>query len=122
MNKLVLVYDDWCPYCTRFSRFVKRNDVFNRVSFLKLREDRILIEGFDKNMALKKMASLKKENWRYGFESIWRISKEIPFFWILTPVLFILRLTKIGELLYNELAIKRKIIPIHCNENCKIDF
>lgn len=121
MKHLTIVYDDWCPYCTRFSNFIKKNDLFNNVSFLRLRKDDIKIDGFNKEEALKKMASFEKE-WKYGYDSILRLSVRIPTLWILIPILYLLKVIGIGDSIYNELAIKRKIIPIHCNDNCTVNF
>ena len=93
-----------------------------KISFFKLRKDSIDIENFDNNLALKKMASYKNGIWMYGFESIYRILKEIPLFWFFIPLFYFLKITRIGDFLYDEFAIKRKIIPIHCDENCKINY
>lgn len=122
MKNLIIVYDDWCPYCIRFSKLIKKFDFLRKISFFKLRKDSIDIENFDNNLALKKMASYKNGIWMYGFESIYRILKEIPLFWFFIPLFYFLKITRIGDFLYDEFAIKRKIIPIHCDENCKINY
>lgn len=122
MKNLIIVYDDWCPYCIRFSKLIKKFDILRKISFFKLRKDSIDIGNFDNNLALKKMASYKNGIWMYGFESIYRILKEIPLFWFFIPLFYFLKITRIGDFLYDEFAIKRKIIPIHCDENCKINY
>ena len=122
MKNLIIVYDDWCPYCIRFSKLIKKFDVLKRISLFKLREGNINIGNFNNDLALKKMASYKNGTWVYGFESIYRILKEVPLFWFFIPLFYLLKITKIGDFLYDEFAIKRKIIPIHCNENCKINY
>ena len=122
MKNLIIVYDDWCHYCIRFSKLIKKFDILRKISFFKLRKDSIDIENFDNNLALKKMASYKNGIWMYGFESIYRILKEIPLFWFFIPLFYFLKITRIGDFLYDEFAIKRKIIPIHCDENCKINY
>ena len=122
MKNLIIVYDDWCPYCIRFSKLIKKFDILRKISFFKFRKDSIDIGNFDNNLALKKMASYKNGIWMYGFESIYRILKEIPLFWFFIPLFYFLKITRIGDFLYDEFAIKRKIIPIHCDENCKINY
>ena len=122
MKSLIIVYDDWCPNCTRFSIILKKTDFFNKISLLRLRKDNIQIDGFDKNNALNMMASFENGKWKYGYDSIWRISFKIPAFWIFIPFLYFLKITGLGKLMYNELAIKRKIIPLHCDESCEIHF
>jgi predicted DCC family thiol-disulfide oxidoreductase YuxK len=91
MKNLIIVYDDWCPYCIRFSKLIKKFDILRKISFFKLRKDSIDIENFDNNLALKKMASYKNGIWMYGFESIYRILKEIPLFWFFIPLFYFLK-------------------------------
>ncbi|OUS00804.1 hypothetical protein A9Q86_08600 [Flavobacteriales bacterium 33_180_T64] len=120
MDKLKVFYDDWCPNCTKFMKFIKKLDVLNLISFKKLRENNSVV-GINLEEAEKKMAStLDDELWNYGYKTIYEIFKRIPLFWIFIPVLFLLEISKIGEFLYNELALKRKIIPIHCDDHCEI--
>ena len=122
MKNLIIVYDDCCPYCIRFSKLIKKFDILRKISFFKLRKDSIDVGNFNNDLALKKMASYKNGIWMYGFESIYRILKEIPLFWFFIPLFYFLKITRIGDFLYDEFAIKRKIIPIHCDENCKINY
>ncbi|MDR2204883.1 MAG: hypothetical protein LBE36_01820, partial [Flavobacteriaceae bacterium] len=77
-------------------------------------------EGIDKSLAEKQMASFNGK-WHYGFVSIYLIFLRLPLFWIFIPILFLLKISKLGQLLYSELALKRKIIPIHCSaESCEV--
>ena len=70
--------------------------------------------------ATKQMASFTTK-WNYGFISIFHILIRLPLFWLFIPFLFLLKITRLGNLFYNELALKRKIIPIHCNtDSCSI--
>jgi predicted DCC family thiol-disulfide oxidoreductase YuxK len=120
MNTLKVYYDDWCPNCTRFMKFIKKIDVFNLIIFKKLR-DQNLSEGINLKEAEKKMASTVDESvWNYGYKSLYEVFKRIPFFWLFVPVLYVLKLTTLGDFLYDELALKRKIIPMHCDEHCEI--
>lgn len=59
MKNLIIVYDDWCPYCIRFSKLIKKFDILRKISFFKLRKDSIDIENFDNNLALKKWLLIK---------------------------------------------------------------
>jgi len=71
-------------------------------------------------LAKKQMASYTKK-WKYDFQSIYLLFTRLPIFWFIIPIFFTLKITGIGQYIYNELAIKKKIIPIHCNsESCKI--
>ncbi|MEM5566939.1 DCC1-like thiol-disulfide oxidoreductase family protein [Psychroserpens sp. AS72] len=121
MNTLKVYYDNWCPNCTRFMKFIKKNDLLNVVIFKELRDNNHS-EGINLKEAEKKMAStVDDKSWNYGYKSIYEIFKRIPLFWLFVPVLFLLKITRLGEFLYNELALKRKIIPMHCDEHCEIN-
>lgn len=120
MKRIKIFYDDWCPNCTRFMRIIKKLDWLNLVEFKELRSNNSY-DGIDYEVAQKKMASkIDRKNWIYGYNSIFSIFLRIPVFWIILPLLFLFKISKLGNYLYNELAVKRTIIPIHCDENCKI--
>ncbi|WP_204345360.1 DCC1-like thiol-disulfide oxidoreductase family protein [Psychroserpens algicola] len=120
MKKLKVYYDDWCPNCTKFMKFINKIDVLSLIVFKKLRSSSPS-DGIDLKEAEKKMAStINGDMYYYGYKSIYEIFKRVPLFWFFIPILFILKFTKAGDFLYNELALKRKIIPIHCDEHCEI--
>jgi hypothetical protein len=74
----------------------------------------------DLQLAKQQMASFGTK-WHYGYNSLFFIFVRLPLFWLLIPILYLLKITKLGQLMYRELALKRKIIPIHCNaEICDI--
>ncbi len=118
MKNLIIFYDNWCPNCTRFSKIVQQLDWLNLIGVKQLRNYDDVSHFPDLNITLAKklMASLGK-NWHYGFDSIFYIFMRLPLFWFFVPFLFLLKITKLGQVLYNELALKRKIIPLHCSED-----
>jgi len=103
-------------------RIVKKLDWFHWIQEKPVREI-IYTDSFlelDRNLALKQMASYNGK-WHYGFTSIFLILSRLPLLWMFFPLLYLLEITKSGQFLYMELALKRKIIPIHCDENsCEI--
>lgn len=123
-NKLIIVYDNWCPNCSRFAKFIEKKDRFNKIFLIKLREKEeikgLLFTEIDINQSEKEMASYINGKWKYGYESIMRVTKTIPLFYPLYPLFYLLHKLNIGDILYRELAIRRKIIPLHCDENCSI--
>ena len=122
MRKLTILYDNWCPNCTRFVNFIHQFDWLNLLDIKELRNEGTMekMQSVNYDLAFKQMASFD-EKWNYGFDSLYRISLRIPIFWISIPFLFVLKFTKIGDYLYNQLAVKRKIIPLHCDEtSCEI--
>ncbi|RKS96866.1 thiol-disulfide oxidoreductase DCC family protein [Chryseobacterium defluvii] len=119
---MLIFYDNWCPNCTRFVQIVKKLDWLYCIEEKPLRD--ILhtnkFPKLDRTVALKQMASYNGK-WHYGFTSIYFILIKLPVFWIFIPFLYLLKISAIGQFLYSELALKRKIIPIHCDENsCEI--
>jgi len=118
MKKLIIFYDNWCPNCTRFNNIVKKLDWFNLIDSKQLRnnQDTQLYTTLNLELATQQMASYTN-NWKYGFVSIYLIISRLPIFWIFIPILYIIKITGFGQFIYKELAIKRKIIPLHCDEN-----
>lgn len=119
MNEILIFYDNWCPRCTNFAHFVKKQDVFNLITLKKLREVDSDME-IDISLATKKMASNIEGVWFYGYATIYKILIRLPIFWIFAPLLWILQISGVGSLLYFQLALRRKIIPLHCEENCSL--
>ena len=117
---MVLFYDNWCSKCTRFVKFVKKLDWFSVLTIEKLRDnDFESYIGIDIQRAKKEMASYKNK-WNYGYETIYLILIRLPIFIPFLPILYFLKISNIGNKIYNSLAIKRKIIPIHCNDSCSL--
>lgn len=118
----MVIYDNWCPNCTRFIKIVNKLDWFNLIDSKQLRstQDTQQFKNLNLELAHQQMASYTNK-WNYGFVSIFLILSRLPIFWIFFPFLYIFKNTGFGQLIYNELAIKRKIIPLHCDENsCKL--
>ncbi|MCT7904815.1 Protein of uncharacterised function, DUF393 [Candidatus Ornithobacterium hominis] len=123
MNKFIVFYDNWCPNCNRFKNFIKKVDSLNLIFFKELRNniENETYKDIDKTLAFQEMASYHKGKWNYGFSSIFLILLRIPLFWVTIPIFYILKLTGFGQYIYKQLAINRKIIPLHCDKNnCEI--
>ncbi len=114
MEKIIIFYDNWCPNCTRFAKFVNRWNGLGLVEVKKLR-DNLHIRGLNANLAIKKMASKLGNKWFYGYLSLFLIFCRLPLLWVFVPLLWLLKVTKLGDIVYNQLAVNRKIIPLHCN-------
>lgn len=122
MKKIVIIYDNWCTNCSRFNKIVEKLDWFKLIDSKQLRntQDTQQFKNLNLELARQQMASYTN-NWNYGFVSIFRILVRLPLFWMFIPFLFLLKISGFGQFIYNELAIKRKIIPLHCDENsCKL--
>jgi len=107
--------------CCRFGKIVSQLDVLKLITIENLRE--IEMEStISKQKALIAMATINKQAKIYcGFDSIFQISLRLRLLWILVPFFPLLKVSHIGNYLYNELAVKRNIIPIHCTDKCNIN-
>jgi predicted DCC family thiol-disulfide oxidoreductase YuxK len=118
MKHITIFYDNFCPNCTRFSKIVQKLDWLNLIKIKQLRNELDVnsIYGIDLELAKKQMASFGTK-WQYGYYSLFYIMVRLPLFWVFIPFLYILKITKIGQLIYVEFALNRKII--HCDtESC----
>ncbi len=117
MKKLIIFYDNWCPNCSNFASLIQKLDWLNLIDFKELRNENHTNQfiEIDIELAKQQMASYTNK-WNYGYISIYLIFLRIPLFWISIPFFWLLKITKFGQYLYKELALKRKIIPIHCDE------
>jgi predicted DCC family thiol-disulfide oxidoreductase YuxK len=107
--------DSWCPHCKRFGEWVKRRDTKNVIAVKDARES--LDQRIDAKKALTQMASMDaRGNVFYGFQSIVLIMKNLPVFQVVSPIFSLPLVSTLGSILYNELAVRRKIIPLHCEE------
>ena len=122
MKKLIIFYDNWCPNCTKFANHIQKIDWLNLIDFKELRNENHTNQFIEINIALAKQQMASYTNkWNYGYISLYLIFLRIPLFWISIPFFWLLKVTKFGQYLYKELALKRKIIPLHCDsETCEI--
>ena len=122
MKTLTIFYDNYCPNCTNFSKLVQNLDWLKVIQIKQLRNELHTnsFRNIDLELAKQQMASFGTK-WHYGFNSLYFIFARLPLFWLSIPILYILKITNLGQILYKELALKRKIIPIHCDaEICDI--
>jgi len=120
MNESLTIFiDGWCGFCTRNAKWIKKFDIHNKIIIKDIRIESS--EFIDIEVARKQMASIdQNQQISYGFDSIYKIAKRLPMLWLLVPFLFLLKILHLGDFLYNELAIRRKIIALHCDENCEL--
>ena len=115
MSSFVIYIDSWCPMCVRFGSWLKRLDIFNSICQADIRT----YEGtaISKVKGLAQLASINRSSRVfYGYDSIWQILVRLPLLWVFVPAFYILKVSRLGHWAYKELAIKRQIIPLHCNE------
>jgi len=119
MPSLTLYIDSWCPMCVRFAALLKRLDIFKSIEQADIRSYEGALVSKEKGLSLLASVSSKSKVY-YGYDSVWQIALRLPVLWLFLPLFFIFKVSRIGHLLYNELAVKRQIIPLHCQEEeCK---
>jgi predicted DCC family thiol-disulfide oxidoreductase YuxK len=121
-SALIIFYDNYCPNCTMFAKGVEKFDWLKLIQIKQLRNPlhTDLFPNMNLELAKQQMASFGTK-WHYGFNSIFYIFVRLPLFWLFVPFFFLLKVTGLGQLIYVELALKRKIIPLHCDsESCEI--
>ncbi|MCT4616571.1 MAG: DCC1-like thiol-disulfide oxidoreductase family protein [Marinifilaceae bacterium] len=122
-DKTIIVYaDSWCALCRKTSKYIRNNDYFNKIHIEDIRKTK-LPDNIDKDKAMHDVAcyNIKTNKVSYGYDSVVLIFKYLPLFWVLYPLLFLLKLTGLGQLIYTQVSTKRRIIPVRCNENCEIN-
>lgn len=120
--KLTIFYDNWCPNCSKFTNLIQKLDWLHLINFKELRNENHTNQFIEINIELAKQQMASYTNkWNYGYISLYLIFKRIPLFWIIIPFFWLLKITNFGQYLYKELALKRKIIHLHCSsETCEI--
>lgn len=122
MKTLTIFYDNYCPNCSKFASLIQKLDWLKLIQMKQLRNksETYLFLDIDIELATKQMASFAKK-WQYSYISLYLIFIRITVFWVFIPLFYVLKITPIGQYLYTQLAITRKIIPIHCSaETCEI--
>ncbi len=116
LSKHTIYIDGWCNICRKFKYLILVFDIFNQLNIKDIR----LEKNID-NRKIKEMYSVNSVGKEfYGFQSLYEISKILFILWITFPLMFFLRITKLGDFLYFELSQKRKIIKLSCDDNCDI--
>ena len=119
---LLIYYDNYCPNCVRFTKLIKRLDWFQLLHIKQLRNPihRSNMLGINIDLAEKQMASFNG-SWSYGYETLYKIFFRLPIFWIFIPILFLFKVSGLGQFFYLKLAVNRQIIPLHCTEeSCEL--
>jgi len=120
---MLIFFDDYCPLCLGSKSFLEKIDFSKKLQFIGIRQSDTFSNYpmLDKAAALDRMASLQKDEIKYGFDSIYRIVFALPLLWIFIPFFFILKWVNLGHWAYDQIASRRGILPFSCDENCAID-
>ena len=121
---MTIYYNNYCPNCIRFANLIQKLDWLSLIQTKQLRNSNYIKKavGINQNLAEQQMASFDG-NWSYGYAALFKTFLKIPVFWIFIPLFGLLKITNLGQYLYIQLAINRKIIPLHCTEeSCELNI
>jgi predicted DCC family thiol-disulfide oxidoreductase YuxK len=116
--KLIVLYDSWCPICTRTTKIIRSLDAFNLIHLISFRESKdSKIYSIPVGLLEQEMYSVSSHNKIYsGYDTILQIAVRTPLI-LIYPLLYLMKISKIGYFLYRHIAKNRKIV---CDSSCRI--
>ena len=121
--RLVVLYDGWCPSCTRSVRWLRALDLFALVDYVSFRAPGVVEPwGLSSDRAARRIQSIGSGGRvAEGVDAMIRIFARSPVLAPLLPVLLACRLVA-GQRAYDALAARRLVIvPGACDAGCPSD-
>lgn len=119
-NKLVVLYDGWCPLCIKSVGKLEKFNYFKNVEYKSFRDNQKL----DWDKLEKKMHGYINNKEYIGLDTFIEILKRSPGLWIFLIPLYISKILGFGNHIYEYIAKNRKIIPSNqCDmDSCNINY
>lgn len=118
--QLTVLYDGWCPTCTRSVRWLKRLDLFSLAQFVSFRDPGV-IERYraDPGRAERRILSIGRSGHiAEGIDTVIQIASRSVLLWPTVPVLALGRLL-VGQKFYDAMADRRLVLaPGNCAGHC----
>lgn len=107
-----VLYDGNCSFCIRTLEVVKRVDVLRRLDFCNMHdpETATRFPDFDKERGEKEMLVRTDDGWLGGFFAFRSVTRHLPFFWPLRPLLYLGPVRAAGDRIYQRIAARRYCI------------
>ncbi|MED1270810.1 DUF393 domain-containing protein [Bacillus mycoides] len=126
-NHITIYFDGYCVFCNKIVDSWKQKDYYDLLHFKSFREKKHQMEI---NIDIKELnkyihATNSQSGHIYkGIDVVIEVSKRIPKYWALLPILYVSKFTKIGNFVYSIIAKNRKIVPVNkcTDESCSIDI
>lgn len=119
---VLILYDGWCPFCTKSIKRFQSLDWLKRLEFVSFRESGVAKKyGISMEDLENRMHSILKRNGKVeaGIYSINRVCKSIPLLWLFVPFINISIFLGIGQKVYDMIAKRRTIFPTgSCDVDC----
>ncbi|WP_165364299.1 thiol-disulfide oxidoreductase DCC family protein [Sporolactobacillus sp. THM19-2] len=124
-DKLIILYDNWCPLCVGIKNHLEKLDWLSRLKLIGFRDQENLkdLAADGKNLAKRlHVISGKTSEIFSGIDAVMAITLRVPLLLPAWPVLYLLNKMGLGSRLYDWIATRRKIIPVgRCkDENCRL--
>jgi len=118
--QVIVLYDGWCPLCTRSARGWARCDLLSLVHFVSFRDPGVLATyGLDADRAARRIQVVTASGAvKEGADALVAISGRLVVLWPLAPLLVAVRLAA-GQRLYDVVARRRRVLgPGACAGRC----
>ncbi|MFX3617063.1 MAG: thiol-disulfide oxidoreductase DCC family protein [Sporolactobacillus sp.] len=111
---LTVFYDNWCPLCIHIKHRIDKIDGFHRMKWVGIRANKALEKyHFPLSKLEGRMHAINRKNKSFsGYAAILAVSRQLPIFFPLYPLLKLIEIVKLGDICYNYIADHRKIMPI----------
>jgi predicted DCC family thiol-disulfide oxidoreductase YuxK len=120
---MTVLYDGWCPMCTRSILWLKRFDVGALVNYASFR-DRAVRGRFDLDpvKASQRVQAVDGSGRRReGMDVLVAVALRSVLLWPVVPLLLLARMIT-GQRLYDALASRRMIlVPGRCDAHCAVE-
>lgn len=119
---LTVLYDGWCPMCTRSIRWLSRCDLLSLVRYISFRDPAVLDQtGLDTRRVERRIHSITGSGAvREGIDAMLQITARSVLLWPLVPLFWICRFVA-GQRAYDALATRRVIlVPGGCADECPV--
>jgi predicted DCC family thiol-disulfide oxidoreductase YuxK len=120
--RVQVLYDGWCPLCTRSVARLERLDWLGLLVLTSFREPGVLARsGVAIERAEARMQAIAGGTVVEGIHAISRIATRLPLLWPALPLLWLAARLGVGQQVYDWLATRRTIVPAGCDSACEID-
>lgn len=107
-----VLYDGNCSFCIRTLEVVKRVDVLRRLDFCNMHDAETAkrFPDFDQERGEKEMLVRTESGWLGGFFAFRFVTRHLPLFWPVRPLLYLGPVRAAGDRIYQRIASRRYCI------------
>jgi predicted DCC family thiol-disulfide oxidoreductase YuxK len=108
-------YDGKCSFCLRSMEIIRSLDILHRFAFFNMHSAKVQGDwpDLDQKRGEKELMIKTKEGWHGGFQAFRYMTRHLPIFWIVLPLLYLPMIRAAGDRLYKWIAGRRYCILQH---------